>query len=224
MALEDEIRSFLSDPTKLPPEFLNHIVQHSAQNPVPPSSVIAPTITSSGQVGSTQRCRLVGSTSSGAPTVGTYQIGDFVIDQTGTVWICTNSGSPGIWVQGLLSYQAGAKFGYGPGAGGTVTQSTSKSTSVTLNTPVGSVVTNNAALAAGASVVFTLNNTVYSGADNVFVTLAGSLSTSYRVEVASAKGFVGVGGQIQIRITNVSAGSLSEALTINFAIIQGSYT
>jgi hypothetical protein len=222
VALADEIRAVLSDTTKLPPEFLNYIVQHSAQNPVPPSSLIAPTITSSGQVGSTQKCRLVGSTSFGAPTVGTYQIGDFVIDQQGTVWICIASGSPGTWVQGTISF--GGKIGYGGGAGGTVVQATSKSTAVTLNTPSGAILTSNAALAAGASVVFTLNNTSYNAPDLVLLTLGNSTSTDYRVEVASAKRIIGVSYQIFIRITNVSAGSLSEALTINFAIIAGSQT
>jgi hypothetical protein len=42
--------------------------------------------------------RYVGATTSGAPSSGTFAVGDFVIDQTGTVWICTVLGTPGTWV------------------------------------------------------------------------------------------------------------------------------
>jgi hypothetical protein len=42
--------------------------------------------------------RYAGATSGGPPTSGTFAVGDFVIDRTGTVWICTVAGSPGTWV------------------------------------------------------------------------------------------------------------------------------
>jgi hypothetical protein len=41
--------------------------------------------------------RYVGGTVSGAPTSGTFALGDFVIAQNGHVWICTTAGSPGSW-------------------------------------------------------------------------------------------------------------------------------
>ena len=34
----------------------------------------------------------------GAPVSGTFAVGDFVIDQTGALWICTSTGTPGTWV------------------------------------------------------------------------------------------------------------------------------
>ena len=46
----------------------------------------------------TNTVRLVGATSAGAPTSGTFAVGDLVIDDTGTLWICTTAGTPGTWV------------------------------------------------------------------------------------------------------------------------------
>lgn len=111
MALEDEIRSVLSDPTKLPPEFLNYIVQHSAQNPVHVQSLNAPTVIASG-VGSTANSptRYVGGTTSGAPASGTYVAGDFVVSHDGHIYICTATGTPGTWstwpAQGEIQYDS----------------------------------------------------------------------------------------------------------------------
>jgi hypothetical protein len=107
MALADEIRAVLSDPMNLPPEFLDHMVQHGAQNPVPVQSLNAPTVIASG-VGSTSNAptRYVGGTTAGAPTSGTYVAGDFVVSHDGHVYICTATGSPGTWstwpAQGLI--------------------------------------------------------------------------------------------------------------------------
>jgi hypothetical protein len=49
--------------------------------------------------GSVAATRYVGGTASGAPASGTYAVGDFVIDQTGKLWICTAAGTPGTWTQ-----------------------------------------------------------------------------------------------------------------------------
>jgi hypothetical protein len=54
-------------------------------------------ITATGLTGATAASRYVGATTSGAPTSGTFAKGDFVIDQTGIVWICTVAGGPGTW-------------------------------------------------------------------------------------------------------------------------------
>ena len=54
-------------------------------------------ITPIGLTGATAPVRWVGGTASGAPASGTFAVGDFVIDQTGSLWICTAAGSPGTW-------------------------------------------------------------------------------------------------------------------------------
>ncbi len=52
-----------------------------------------------GITGATAASRYVGATTSGAPISGTFAVGDFVIDQTGKVWVCTAAGTPGTWGQ-----------------------------------------------------------------------------------------------------------------------------
>jgi hypothetical protein len=56
----------------------------------------------SGLTGATAAVRYVGATTSGAPGSGTFLTGDFVVDQTAVVWVCTAGGSPGTWVAPTL--------------------------------------------------------------------------------------------------------------------------
>lgn len=53
----------------------------------------------SGLTGATTAARFVGGTVSGAPSTGTFAVGDFVVDNAGKMWICTGSGTPGVWAQ-----------------------------------------------------------------------------------------------------------------------------
>jgi len=109
------------------------------------------------------------------------------------------------------------ELGYSTAAQGAVTQATSKSTGVTLNKSMGKVTMNGAALGAGATVLFTLTNSKISANDVVIVNL-GSAGTSgaYWPYVAN----VGTGTAV-IGLYNNTAGSLSEAVVVNFAIIHG---
>lgn len=50
-----------------------------------------------GLAGATAATRYVGATTSGAPASGTFAVGDFVIDQSGALYVCTVAGSPGTW-------------------------------------------------------------------------------------------------------------------------------
>lgn len=52
-----------------------------------------------GLTGATAATRYVGATTSGAPISGTFAVGDFVVDQTGKLWVCTTAGTPGTWTQ-----------------------------------------------------------------------------------------------------------------------------
>jgi hypothetical protein len=45
----------------------------------------------------------MGATSAGAPTSGTFAVGDFIIDDTAIVWICTAAGTPGTWSPSIQS-------------------------------------------------------------------------------------------------------------------------
>jgi hypothetical protein len=52
-----------------------------------------------GLTGATSASRYVGATASGAPASGTFAVGDFVVDHSGSAWVCTVAGSPGTWVE-----------------------------------------------------------------------------------------------------------------------------
>lgn len=110
-----------------------------------------------------------------------------------------------------------SELGYTAAAQGTVTQLTDKTTAVTLNKAAGRITMNNAALAAATSVSFTLNNSFVSPNDTLIVTLSGGIATpaTYNCWVNSMGA-----GTASITLRNVSAGSLSEAVIINFAIIH----
>lgn len=110
-----------------------------------------------------------------------------------------------------------AGVGYAPGAGGAVTQGTSKSTGVTLNKPTGQITMHNAALASGATVGFTLTNTTIKATDLPDVAIAsGGTANSYDCGVDAV-----ADGSCHIWVTNKSGGSLGEALVLNFANMRG---
>lgn len=110
--------------------------------------------------------------------------------------------------------------GYQAGRGGTVTQATSKSTAVTLNKPAGRITLNGASLGAGATASFTLNNTAITENDTLLLTLSGSMGTMVNYNLW---GYVANGSAL-IAIRNISAGSVSDSPTINFAVIKGAST
>ena len=119
-------------------------------------------------------------------------------------------------VVGTTMY-ASTEIGYASGAQGTVTQATSKSTGVTLNKSAGKITMNGAALAAGTTVLFTLTNSTISANDVMIVNVgAGGTSGAYWPDVASL-----TAGSAVIGLYNNTAGSLSEAPVINFALIHG---
>jgi hypothetical protein len=108
-------------------------------------------------------------------------------------------------------------IGFGPAGYGTVTQLTSKSQGVTVNAKAGVVTMHNAALAANTAIQFTMTNSAITGTDVVIVTggSGGGTAGAYQAHCVS----VGAGSAI-FRIVNTSAGSLSEAVAINFAVID----
>ena len=118
----------------------------------------------------------------------------------------------------VLVTSSGGGLGYGTGAGGTVTQLTSKGTAVTLNKPCGQITMNNAALAAGAEIGFVVNNTLVGGNDTIIVTQSGfAINTNnYQIRCAAT-----ATNSFVISVKNLSAISLSDALVINFTVIKG---
>jgi hypothetical protein len=111
---------------------------------------------------------------------------------------------------------ASAEIGYSAAAQGAVTQATSKSTGVTLNKSSGQITMNNASLAAGTTVLFTLTNSILSAKDVLIVNVgSGGTSGAYWPYVANV-----AAGSAVIGLYNNTAGPLGEAVVINYAIIH----
>lgn len=111
-------------------------------------------------------------------------------------------------------------LGFTTGGGGSVTQLTSKSTSVTLNKCSGQIVMNAASLAGGATVAFPFLNSLIGATDIVLVSRASGgtdLAYSVGVDVIGA-------GFCNVFLKNLTGGALAEAVTLTFIVIKASTT
>lgn len=127
----------------------------------------------------------------------------------------TSSGwsSPGA----IKSTSATSGIGYATGAGGTVTQATSKSTGVTLNAVCGEITMNNASLGVGITVGFVLTNSAIAATDTVLVNIkSGATADSYLLNVTAVSA-----GSCRIELRNPTGGALAEAVVLSFVVIKG---
>lgn len=120
-------------------------------------------------------------------------------------------------ISGADVIESSGTLGYTAAAQGTVTQLTDKSTAVTLNKSAGRITMNNASLATATNATFTLNNSFISANDTVILTISGGQATpgSYNV-FANAL----AAGSVSITLRNISGGTLSEAIVVNFALLH----
>jgi hypothetical protein len=120
-------------------------------------------------------------------------------------------------VSSVKSTSATAGVGYGTGAGGAVTQATSKSTGVTLDKVCGEITMNNATLNRETAVSFTLTNSAIAATDVVVVNIkSAATANAYNVAVTAV-----AAGSCRIQVHNLLGGSdLSEALVLSFAVIK----
>lgn len=123
-------------------------------------------------------------------------------DITGQGSITTNSASEGI--------------GYRTGSGGTVTQATSRTTGVTLNTMTGLITCNSTSLAAGAEAAFVVTNSSVAATDTVIVNVVSS-STGTPVAFVTAVS----AGSFTVTLSNLHASTAdTTADTIRFTVIK----
>ena len=106
-------------------------------------------------------------------------------------------------------------LGYSSLAIGNGTQITSKATGVMVNKLAGQITTSNAALAAAATVGFTVTNSTILATDIVTVAVQSPGGFKYRASCTAVSA-----GSFEIVLNNITAGSLSEAVVINFAVIR----
>jgi len=117
----------------------------------------------------------------------------------------------------IRSTSASGGVGYATGAGGTVTQLTSKATPVTLDKVCGTITTNGATLNRETAVGFTLNNASIAADDVVVVNIrSGATANAYNVGVTAV-----AAGSCRIQLHNLLSGTdLSEAVVLQFAVIK----
>lgn len=139
----------------------------------------------------------------------------FTRNRYGSIWTdwvrITNLDSSG----NLLLTSGTGALGYGTGAGGTVTQLTSKSTAVTLNKPTGKIIINNSSMAAGATVGFALNNSLIGEDDKVEV------EAVFGAVYYNAYVYFSEPGVAYIAVENKGGSERTDALAIKFVIIKG---
>lgn len=158
-------------------------------------------------------CVLEGSASGGL-VLGGY-VGDLILQTGRADRVRINNATGAITAPVNFSLTGpSSTLGYGAGSGGTVTQATSKSTAVTLNKSCGVITMNNEALAAGAVAGFVFWNSLITISSGVVFQPVGFFN--YRIEVNQL-----ASGLVYVRVTNISGGSLSDALAINFQVFSG---
>ena len=107
-------------------------------------------------------------------------------------------------------------LGFYTGAGGTVTQATSKATAFTLSKMCGQITTAADALAANTIVSATWTNSLIAATDVVIINhKSGGTLGAYTINVACGS------PTSTLYIRNNTSGSLSEALVLNFVVIKG---
>jgi hypothetical protein len=154
-----------------------------------------------------------------APASGTWALGDIVWNSapsTGATmyWRCTVAGSPGTWeAVSLLSASPTVGVGYTTGAGGTVTQATSRTTGVTLNKVCGNITL---VSAAGSSSwqSFTVTNSAVAANDTIRV-VQKSGTDKYMIHITA----VGA-GSFEITFAT-TGGTTTEQPVFNFAVTKG---
>jgi hypothetical protein len=144
------------------------------------------------------------------------------IQASGGIFVGTSSSTdPGAGAllvnTSIKSQGATAGIGYATGSGGAVVQATSKATGVTLNTVNGSITMNNASLAAGTIVTFTLIDSALAATDVISANhISGGTTGAYTINCRAS----GAGtGACDVR--NNTAGALAEAVVIEFVVIKG---
>jgi len=120
-------------------------------------------------------------------------------------------------VRGTTVY-ATEELGYCSCAFGEVTQLTSKSTAVTLNTPTGRITMNNASLGNNTTVIFRMTNSTIKTNDVLVLNISGGVAGAG--DYIAYVGDIGTGyADIALANRKGGGGSLSEAVKITFTLI-----
>jgi len=135
----------------------------------------------------------------------------------------TGTGTPSYFEVNNADLQASGTgtIGYKTGTGGSVTQPTSITDSVTLNKINGQIVTASTGLSAFQKATFSVSNSFVSATDAIILTIKDSSVNSGSNYTAHVS-FV-TNGTFDVTIQNTTSGSstLYDAVTINFMVLKG---
>lgn len=164
----------------------------------------------------------IGTTASGLAGLSTFNVNGSngsTSTSTGAITILGGMGIGGNIYSGgtIVSVNATSGIGYATGAGGTVTQATSKVTGVTLNKVCGTITTAADSLAATTAATFTVTNSAVAINDVIVVNLRSGYTnhSDYEVTVGG-----NAAGSFVITIYNRTAGALAQALVLNFVVLK----
>jgi len=133
--------------------------------------------------------------------------------------VATVTTANGVSATRLTSSNPTGGIGYIAGAGGTVTQLTSKATGVTLNTVSGEITTSNSNLNGDATVSFTLTNSAIANTDVMIINHVSGGTVGRYVFNAACNA-----GSADITIRNITAGgggNEAAALVLRYVVIKG---
>ena len=128
-----------------------------------------------------------------------------------------NNGTERLRIDGngnVLATNSGGGLGYGTGAGGSVTQTISRATAVTLNKPTGSITMFSAAGSLAWS-AFRVNNSLVAATDTVVLSVRAGATNYYTLQVVNVQA-----GAFDIAF--LASATATDTPIINFAIIKGS--
>ena len=155
--------------------------------------------------GGTANNAFAGSTRFGAGTAP-----NATVDVTGNIFATTS----------ILTNGATSGIGYSSGAGGTVTQATSRTTGVTINNVCGRITLFSTTTTGGTFASFTVTNSAVASTDVVIVNIgSGATADRYNVTVTAV-----AAGSFRVQIHNVAAVGTAEAPILNFAVIKAAAT
>ena len=146
-------------------------------------------VATGGLTGATVATRYVGGTANGAPTAGTFAVGDFVVDATASIWICTTAGTPGTWCTAISNHMtlrsatATAKYNE-------ITLFTGSTASQTISAPASPIDSVTWSIINNSSV----NVTLGFSSNAMYVLGANTSVTTYTVTPGSAYSFVNYNG------------------------------
>ena len=127
----------------------------------------------------------------------------------------TIDGSAGIiGAPGGLTSAGSTGIGYSTGAGGTVTQATSRTTAVTLNALTGAITMFTAA-GSTTPASFTVNNSLVANTDVIVVSIKSGAANTYVISAQTVQ------NGLFILTFYTTGGVASDAPVINFAVIKG---